>query len=426
MRAEAMQRALPAGGLFLVLFALFLLTAPSDDRSDVAADRAASMGAVHVDPHSILSSAAAHTAPLAAARVRQGMARLFGGRGEFPKAARELQVAKALAEASNPLAAAALGADLGRTLLQVGDLLAARQNLEAARATWVQHGGPSADPFEFRSELYPDPGELFLGLGQAAKAAGKYEEALEAFQQAEPWMEREGRARLAAAQCDVLQMMRELKSAIKKCFAALSVQPRGHPDRPATERVLGLVYYFGGDARRALGMHASAWRALTQAGAHHEAAWLREYMLDDEAAALEEQEKDPSAYAPLAEELERLIAGLRAVEEPLWWRISDAELRLADLFRKQARWPEAEAAVDRALAAFQNRPEGWQQVPDYATIFELKGVVAREQGNTAKAQEDFAEALRILEGCADTTIDVRYLKDEIDDLAANSSAAPAS
>ena len=33
----------------------------------------------------------------------------------------------------------------------MGDLLAARQNLEAARATWVQHGGPSADPFEFRS-----------------------------------------------------------------------------------------------------------------------------------------------------------------------------------------------------------------------------------------------------------------------------------
>ena len=57
------------------------------------------------------------------------------------------------------------------------------------------------------------------------------------------------------------------------------------------------------------------------------------------------------------------------------------------------------------------------EVPDYATIFELAGVLAREQGKTDRAVEEFSEALRILEGCTDAkNMDVRYLRDEIKEL----------
>jgi tetratricopeptide (TPR) repeat protein len=152
-----------------------------------------------------------------------------------------------------------------------------------------------------------------------------------------------------------------------------------------------------------------------------EADWLREYVLDDEVALLADSNASADEYTPLAAELQQLIDKLLAAREPVWWRVSDARLRLADMYRKQHRFAEAEKAVSAALDAFQRRPAGYERVPDYATIFELAGVLAREQGKTDRAVEEFSEALRILEGCTDAkNMDVRYLRDEIKELSEKS------
>ena len=155
-----------------------------------------------------------------------------------------------------------------------------------------------------------------------------------------------------------------------------------------------------------------------------EADWLREYVLDDEVAILAESNGTADEYGPLAAEMQELIDKLLAASEPIWWRVSDARLRLADMYRKQQRFEAAEAAVGAALEAFQRRPAGYEKVPDYATIFELAGVLAREQGKTERAVEEFSEALRILEGCTDSkNMDVRYLRDEIKELSEKSDAS---
>jgi tetratricopeptide (TPR) repeat protein len=190
--------------------------------------------------------------------------------------------------------------------------------------------------------------------------------------------------------------------------------------------VLGLIYYFAGDPRRAHGVHSSAQLGFEASRRWSEADWLREYILDDEVAILADKNASAEEYVPLSAEMKQLIDKLVAASEPIWWRVSDARLRLADMYRKQQRFTEAEEAVSAALEAFQRRPAGYEKVPDYATIFELAGVLAREQGKTERAVEEFSEALRILEGCTDAkNMDVRYLREEIKELSEKSDASQA-
>lgn len=343
-------------------------------------------------------------------RALQATAAIYESRGEFTLALGNLHAALALSPAQR--ADASLRIDLARVHLRLGDTQQARAALEIANGV-LGHG---SERWEFFSELDRSPQEVWTLLGDVAKAEGQYDTARSYYDAARRGSDVSERARLDAMVCDVLQLQRKLASARRKCENALVLQPVGHPDRPMTERVLGLVYFFGGEPRRALATHSSAVRGLEQQRRHLDARWLREYVIDDEASLLEEENATAEAYAPLSARLLELIEELES-GEPVWWRISDAKLRAADLYRKQGRFAEAEAAVAESLAAFQRRPAGYDKVPDYATIFELSGLLAREQGNNDRALAEFSEALRILEGCTDAkNLDVRYLQEEIADL----------
>jgi len=361
----------------------------------------------------ILAANAAGT-PFARARALQAAAALGETRGEFAEALRNLEAARLLCTGHSD-AIASLRVDSGRLLLKLGDLSGAQSMLELAADAMKNRRDTQV--YRFPSELNKPISDVWTLLGGVAKASGKYLDARQYFEAAIQNADSIEHARLEAALCDVLQLQRHLGAARKRCEAALRLQPVGDPDRPATQRVLGLIYYFAGDPRRAKGVHSSAHAWLETFQRWSEADWLREYVLDDEVAILADRNATADEYAPLAAELQQLIDKLVSASEPIWWRVSDARLRLADIYRKQQRFGDAEEAVSAALDAFQRRPAGYEKVPDYATIFELAGVLAREQGKTERAVEEFSEALRILEGCTDAkNMDVRYLRDEIKEL----------
>jgi len=359
--------------------------------------------------------------PLARARALQAAAGLGETRGDFADALRNLDAARLLCTGHSD-AIASLRVDSGRLLLKLGDLEGAQSMLQLA-ADYMQNRRDTR-AYRFPSELNKPMSEVWTSLGGVAKATGKYMDARQYYEAAIQNADTIEQARLEAALCDVLQLQRHLGAARKRCETALRLQPVGDPDRPATQRVLGLIYYFAGDPRRARGVHLSAHAGLKALQRWSEADWLREYVLDDEVAILAESNGTADEYGPLAAEMQELIDKLLAASEPIWWRVSDARLRLADMYRKQQRFEAAEAAVGAALEAFQRRPAGYEKVPDYATIFELAGVLAREQGKTERAVEEFSEALRILEGCTDSkNMDVRYLRDEIKELSEKSDAS---
>lgn len=361
----------------------------------------------------MLAANAAGTS-FARARALQAAAALGETRGEFAEALRNLEAARLICTGHSD-AIASLRVDSGRILLKLGDLAGAQSMLELAADAMQNRRDTLA--YRFPSELNKPMSDVWILLGGVAKATGKYLDARQYYEAALQNADPVEHGRLEAALCDVLQLQRHLGTARKRCEAALRLQPVGDPDRPATQRVLGLIYYFAGDPRRAKGVHSSAQAQLEALQHWAEANWLREYVLDDEVAILADRNATADEYTPLAAELQELIDKLVAASEPIWWRVSDARLRLADMYRKQQRFNEAEEAVSAALAAFQRRPAGYEKVPDYATIFELAGVLAREQGKTDRAVEEFSEALRILEGCTDAkNMDVRYLRDEIKEL----------
>jgi tetratricopeptide (TPR) repeat protein len=361
----------------------------------------------------ILAANAAGT-PFARARALQAAAVLGETRGEYADALRNLEAARLLCT-GHADAIASLRVDSGRLLLKLGDLAGAQSMLEQAAEAMQNRRDTLA--YRFPSELNKPMSDVWTLLGGGAKATGRYLDARQYYEAAIQNADTIEHARLEAALCDVLQLQRHLGSARKRCEAALRLQPVGDPDRPATQRVLGLIYYFAGDPRRAKGVHSSAQAGLEALQRWNEADWLREYVLDDQVAILADSNATAEEYTPLAAEMQELIDKLVSAEEPIWWRVSDAWLRLADMYRKQQRFAEAEEAVSAALEAFQRRPAGYEKVPDYATIFELAGVLAREQGKTERAVEEFSEALRILEDCTDAkNMDVRYLRDEIKEL----------
>ena len=57
-----------------------------------------------------------------------------------------------------------------------------------------------------------------------------------------------------------------------------------HPDRPRTERIYGVVHYFSQSLQAATTHHTNALKALRSAGREDEAAHVREYLIDDQAA----------------------------------------------------------------------------------------------------------------------------------------------
>jgi len=349
-------------------------------------------------------------------RARQGLAQMLEKQGRFEAAAKEYGLAaKAAEEIEDKFMRGSFLSDEARCHLKRGAIIDAEKALEGA-----------ADGFDlYNTNQPPIPagtdktrGDVWLLKGNLLKARGKYTEAASMFKKARSSSSgRDGRARVNAAECDLLQLQRNLPAAIVACERALANQPKWHGERPATLRTLGLIYYFTGDTEHALSTHTNGWEALKKSGNDYEARWTREYIIDDLAALQEHNEEPTKNLDPLIAELHELLAHLEQSEEKLWWRISDARLRLADLLRRQEKWADAESMIESSLVAHQQRPDGWDEVPDYATIFELGGLTARDQENFAKSRYHFSRALEILEPLVGkNSLDVQYLYEEIDEL----------
>merc|ERR1719463_514486 len=121
-------------------------------------------------------------------------------------------------------------------------------------------------------------------------------------------------------------------------------------------------------------------------------------------------------YAPIIRKLQSLIEKLDNAEEAVWWRRSDAKLRLADLLRRAHRYEEAQAMRKASLDNFERRPN-FATIPDYATFFEFDASLARDTGDLASQREALikcAEVLRNIVG--DDNADVQYLNLEIESL----------
>lgn len=313
---------------------------------------------------------------------------------------------KALA-AGNEGEHARLMGEHGRVLLKVGDLKGAKWALDLADQRLQATGQAAARA-----------GVLLL-RGNEAKSAGRYAEATALIHQALTAFEKvrdpAGVARAHAADCDLLQLQRLLEPASAACARALAMQPAGHPDRPETERISGLVAFFGSDMQRAVALHMSAYKGFRAQRRELEASWLREFIIDDQAAILENAAQGhKDVYTPLINELVQLALRLESASEVVWWRVSDARLRLADLQRKQGLFADAEESLRRALRAFQSRPAGYELVPDYATLYEFEGLLARDRGDLHGAQEALSKCKAILEPIVGPdNLDVHMLEQEI-------------
>jgi len=350
-------------------------------------------------------------------RARQGLAQMLEKQGRFEAAAKEYGLAAAAAkEIDDKFMQGSFHSDEARCHLKRGAVIDAEKALVGA-----------ADGFElYNTNQPPIPpgtdktrGDVWLLKGNLLKTRGKFVEAASMFKKARSHSSgRDGRARVNAAECDLLQLQRNLPAALVACERALANQPRDHAERPSTQRTLGLIHYFTGDTERALSTHTNGWESLKKIGNDFEARWMREYIIDDLAALQEHAEEPTSKLDPLIAELRGLLAHLEQSDEKLWWRISDARLRLADLFRRQEKWSEATSFIESALVAHQQRPDGWDEVPDYATIYELGGLTARDQHDYAKARAQFSRALEILEPIVGkNSLDVQYLIEEVGELA---------
>merc|ERR1719231_1092503 len=143
-------------------------------------------------------------------------------------------------------------------------------------------------------------------------------------------------------------------------------------------------------------------------------------MIADDDGSMIEQQNDtaepPEKYAAIIEKMESLIKKLDASEEAVWWRRSDAKLRLADILRRAQRYEEAQELRKASLADFERRPN-FAMIPDYATFFEFDASLARDTGDLARQREALmkcAEVLRKIVG--DDNADVQYLNLEIESL----------
>merc|ERR1719231_1245490 len=143
-------------------------------------------------------------------------------------------------------------------------------------------------------------------------------------------------------------------------------------------------------------------------------------MIADDDGSMIEQQNDtaepPEKYAAIIEKMESLVEKLDAAEEAVWWRRSDAKLRLADLLRRAQRYEEAQVMRKASLADFERRPN-FAMIPDYATFFEFDASLARDTGDLAghrAALVKCADVLRKIVG--EENADVQYLNLEIESL----------
>lgn len=301
---------------------------------------------------------------------------------------------------------ASLFAEFGRVQLRTGDLRGAKWALETADARLEATGQPN------------ERAGVWLLRGNVAKALGQYAESTAHIQKALAWFQKvgdkKGEGRAHAAECDLLQLQRKLASAHASCHRALALQPVGHVDRARTEKTLGLVYFFANDLQKAVTTHMSALKGLKELSRDDDVLWLREMIIDDQATILEGANAPADVYTPLVNELTQIAEQLESAPEVLWWRVSDARLRLADMERKRKNFAQAEANLKKGMDAFRSRPAGFEEVPDYATLFELKGLLARDQGDMAGAHAAMSKALEIIESIVGSdNVDVEMLREEV-------------
>merc|ERR1719443_113793 len=341
---------------------------------------------------------------------RQGLGKLYESRGKFDSA--EMEYSAGSAAAKNAEQRSLLLINLSRVLQKKGDFPTAQKHVTAAEE--AAKTAPVAQRQRLRAEAW-------LQMGILKQLEGKYEKSAELLEKARKTYgmagDVDGVYRAEIAECDRLQYARQLLSARAKCLQVIKSMPKDHSERPAAEKVLGMVYYFQAHPQLAKAAHTNAWRGYTAQGRDYEAAWVEEMIADDEGSIIEQNDtSDPELYAPIIKKLQSLIEKLDAAEEAVWWRRSDAKLRVADLMRRAQRYEEAQAMRKASLADFERRPN-FATIPDYATFFEFDASLARDTGDLASQREALvkcAEVLRKIVG--EDNADVQYLNLEIESL----------
>lgn len=293
------------------------------------------------------------------ATARQGLGQLYESRGKFNSAEQEYSQGSAVA---TPAERPTLLLSLARVLQKKGDFPKAEKYVLAAEEA------AKAAPFAQRHRLRA---EAWLEMGILKQLEGKYDKSQEVNEKARKAFgmsgDMDGLFRADIAECDRLQYSRQLLGARAKCLQVLKAMPKDHPERPSAEKVLGMVYYFQAQPQLAKAAHMNAYRGYLAQGREYEAAWLEEMIADDEGALLEQNETavPEEQYAPVIKKMQALVQKLDAAEEAVWWRRSDAKLRLADLLRRAQRYEEAQAMRKASLADFAQRPN-FEMIPDYA------------------------------------------------------------
>jgi len=344
------------------------------------------------------------------ATARQGLGQLYEARGKFDSAEKEFSAGSAVA---TPAERTTLLLSLARVLQKKGDFPTSQKHVMAADE--AAKTAPMAQRHRLRAEAWLQMGVLKQLEGKYDKSHEMNEKARKAFAMAN---DIDGVFRADIAECDRLQYSRQLLSARAKCLQVLKMMPKDHPERPTAEKVLGMVYYFQAQPQLAKAAHTNAYRGYLAQGREYDAAWLEEMISDDEGSLIEQNETavPEEQYAPVIRKMQALVASLDAAEEAVWWRRSDAKLRLADLLRRAHRYEEAQAMRKASLADFARRPN-FEMIPDYATFFEFDASLARDTGDIAsqrKALVKCAEVLRKIVG--NDNADVQYLDLEIEAL----------
>jgi tetratricopeptide (TPR) repeat protein len=342
--------------------------------------------------------------------ARQGLGKLYESRGKFDSAEREYSAGSAAAKSAEQRAQLLM--NLARVLQKKGDFPTAQKHITAAEE--ATKTAPIAQRQRLRAEAW-------LQMGIVKQLEGKYEKSAELVEKARKTFgmagDVDGVYRADIAECDRLQYARQLLPARAKCLQVIKLMPKDHSERPTAEKVLGMVYYFQAQPHLAKAAHTNAWRGYVAQGRDYEAAWVEEMIADDEASIVEQNDtSEPLLYAPIIQKLESLIQKLDASEEAVWWRRSDAKLRVADIMRRAHRYEEAQAMRKASLADFERRPN-FAMIPDYATFFEFDASLARDTGDLAMQREALvkcAEVLRKIVG--DDNADVQYLNLEIESL----------
>merc|ERR1719440_2522465 len=344
------------------------------------------------------------------AAARQGLGKLYESRGLFDSAEKEYAAGSAAAKSAEPRAQLLI--NLARVLQKKGDFPTAQKHV-----TEAEEAAKTA-PLSQRQRLRA---EAWLQMGILKQLEGKYEKSAELLEKARKTFgaagDVDGVYRADIAECDRLQYARQLLSARAKCLQVIKSMPKDHSERPSAEKVLGMVYYFQAQPELAKAAHTNAYRGYIAQGRDYEAAWVEEMIADDEGSMIEQTNtSEPEKYAPIIKKLQSLIEKLDATEEAVWWRRSDAKLRVADIMRRAQRYEEAQAMRKASLADFERRPN-FATIPDYATFFEFDASLARDTGDLASQREALikcADVLRKIVG--DDNADVQYLNLEIESL----------